>query len=100
MSDATGHPSVANGDEQKTGHIVEKTSSHKYGQSEDAAAHSYTREEEKRVLRKLDCVILPMVCSDGIFSRSESLRVVFRCAWSFSFSILTSRVSAMLLSLD
>lgn len=72
MSDATEHSSVANGDEQKTGHVLEKTSSHEYGQSEDAVAHSYTPEEEKRVLRKLDCVILPMVCQVGMFSRNES----------------------------
>lgn len=39
------------GDDEKNGQMVELDD-------------SYTEEEERAVLRKIDCTILPMVCSD------------------------------------
>lgn len=53
---------VSNDDtsDRKMGHLMEKSTPHGLGQSVDLDK-SYTPEEERRVVRKIDCIILPMV---------------------------------------
>ena len=61
---------------------------------------SYTKEEEKAVLRKIDLVILPFVrgssCLLGSFFRL--MMHTSRCVSCFFYNTLISRVSAMLVS--
>lgn len=46
----------------KSGYPIEKSASNELGQS--VIVDSYTPEEERRVVRKIDCVVLPMVCTN------------------------------------
>lgn len=60
---------------------------------------SYTKEEEKAVLRKIDLVVLPLVRDSSYLGWFFRLMMhTSRCASCFFYNILTSRVSAMLVS--
>lgn len=60
---------------------------------------SYTPEEEKKVLRKIDSVVLPFVSFNSSrknqYNDNVCANILDRCASSFSCSTSTSRVSAM-----
>lgn len=61
MPSTTEYLSNENATNQKMGHLMEKSTSHGLGQSVDLDK-GYTPEEERSVVRKIDCIILPMVC--------------------------------------
>ena len=73
--------------------LEEKAYSPKVGETQ--TQNSFTPEEEKQVLRKIDRVILPMVRTSFI-SVEWSLSNDSRCALSFSYNIWTSNHFHML----
>lgn len=82
-------PMTAPAVNEKTGRPIEKSMSNKLGQS--VAIDSYTPEEERRVVRKIDCVVLPMVCLLQTITMRIAL-IQVRCALSSSSNTSTNKV--------
>lgn len=63
MSSLAGTAATGDQADQKLGHLTEKSPSTDLGESHSLHLHDqgYSPEEEKRVLRKIDLLVLPMV---------------------------------------
>lgn len=82
--------------DDKAASVDEKAASTEIGRDIDLS-HAYTPEEEKRVLRKIDCVILPMVRLPNplLQGRRGNPLTRLRCASSSSSNTSTSKALVM-----
>lgn len=74
--------------DEKTGSPIEKSTSNELGQG--VAIDFYTLEEERRVVRKIDCVVLPLVCK----------LINYDCVDSTNTCVLYIDVSCLLLPIS